>query len=98
MHIIKSRIHSYMHTMIYNYAKMHVLVGITQRRICKKKKLFWFVLATLHHVQDLSSPIRYQTHAVEAWSLYHWAAREVPQNRYFQCTKSDLSYLSICPF
>ena len=43
--------------------------------------LFFFLfLASLHGIQDLSSLTRDRTHApaVEAQSVNHWTAREVP--------------------
>ena len=61
---------------------------------------FFFFLATLHSMWDLSSPTRYQTWApaLEVWSLNHWTTREVP-HRLLHITylKSAFS-LSFFPF
>ena len=49
---------------------------------------FFFFLAVPHSMQDLSTSARDWTHApwVEAWSLNHWTAREVPRFEFqFQC-------------
>ena len=42
-------------------------------------RVFFFFLAVLRGLWDLSSPIGDRNHApeVEAWSLAHWTAREV---------------------
>ena len=47
---------------------------------------FFFFLAMLHGMWDLSSPTRDQTlalPAVQAWSPNHWTAREFPDPFYF---------------
>ena len=47
---------------------------------------FFYFLAMLRGMWDLSSPTRDRTCALalEAWSLNHWTAREVPRGHCFK--------------
>ena len=48
--------------------------------VTKPSMLFCFGLYRTEGMRDLSSPMELVAPAVEAWSLKHWTAREVPQS------------------